>query len=434
MTDASPVEVVRGLVERYGHGSLADYARSELAVGHAPDGDTARGARTILVDGLARAAHAQLGASRAEVEAAFDRLPVLSTGLHASLLLGAPSFAEHCVMLVAARAAGSPLLFTKATCRVSLITWSGYGPGYVQCAGGAVRVFDLSRKIMKRSCAHSRLASPRLAFQGDAATPIERAALDAVTNTVGDLSAGRVCTAFTASNQRLARSWVRPGEPRTVFVDHLPNEVLAQHLRGGSAASAVARIVLDPDARGRFYGAYQRHRRRYEPGFEHGTSMFWHLPDGRLRALRINGTTLVGEAKGWPYEYPLDATSLANALERGDLLPDIPLTFLALSVLPRVRVAGGPNQLGYTSAVAAAFAQVCEQLHGSGFDRSGARAPVSSAWVVGVVSPFFRVLDLLASTDDPALMSATADRWSALPVRETVGDLRRMLTTAGLLP
>lgn len=329
-------------------GELADRARDHLAA--ALSAHTARHARFL---------------SPAQVRAALDRHPILQTADHAQLLLDPISFYTNVVFRIGAIAAGARQLFVNACSTLTLETRRGHGPGWLNIGAARINVFGLSRGQLTGAsvCAAPGPVEIRLErrpdarFDGAAARTLAR---------VRELAAGRrfatVADAFATVNPRLWHALDRRAQTELVYTDdRLTADLVARHLRDPDGV--LGRLLFDPAWR----GALDRQLAVVRSGvgrlsLRATTSYFWGVRDRRTRGLRLIGDQLIEPGGGGAV--PFDRAAICDGLEAGRLFPDLCVGFLALSVLPRIRVLGGWNQAIYLPLIDRAFTAVAERAGG----------------------------------------------------------------------
>jgi hypothetical protein len=330
--------------------------QSRLAFGHV---------RSALQRTLLTGAHL----TAEETESAlrqFARFPVFQTADHAQLLLDPVSFHTNLLYYLGALSVGASALFVNACSTVTLETRQGQGPGWLNIRGTRINLFALARRSLTGFSVCAAPGPFRFRFDvrpgPSSLTLSEDSYLSRVRALLGDEAYESAGDAFAAANLRLWRSWDQPSRTTLIYTDdRLVASIIADSLE--DEESLIGRLLFEPPVRERLDQELARARRgvgRF--ALRDSTQYFWGVRGGRVRALRlINGNLLeTGAEQGCKLAFRRE--TVARALLEGRLYPDLFTGFLALAVLPRIKVLGGSSQEIYLRLIAEVCARTLASL------------------------------------------------------------------------
>jgi hypothetical protein len=150
------------------------------------------------------------------------------------------------------------------------------------------------------------------------------------------------------------------------------------------------------------------------------TDFFWGLADGRLFPLRL----MQGVLSGGPFSHDdiqFEAASIAVALRRRKLVPNLLITFLMTSILPGVRVLGGCRQTVYYPLMRHLVATALESSHDWELIVAMAVDESHGMWGHRVLSPK-REYPLSEITDKRAAMQMAAEL-AVRSLKDSAGDM-----------
>jgi hypothetical protein len=146
---------------------------------------------------------------------------------------------------------------------------------------------------------------------------------------------------------------------------------------------------------------------------------------GRIRPLRVAEGELreVGVDDGFRLAFEREA--VARALLAGRLYPNLFVGFLALSILPGVRVLGGHRQFTYVPLVNKVCANVLRSWPDAEADdllSDIGRAP-ADGFIAGVIEEEEHPLALVSRRPAGTQLARLSERWAAATFGESLGRL-----------
>lgn len=299
-----------------------------------------------------------IGVRDAELWAADLRQhPLIQQADHSFLLLDQETLLNNLLFALAAEMAGARRILTIQCSSVSCISRRRplRGSPFLTRGGAIYNVFGFSKRLYARSVFLSLPRPVRTVF----ATLEGRGSSLAADPFLGRFVGRDFPDALEAYRQINAALWrdLSTGFQTSLAIgdDALTGELIAQHFEDSS--SPLRRLVFDPQARDLFMC---RKRALIESPLNLGVNRpepdhFWIIEKGspRLRAMRFEprGTEPQYEtSRGWrPCPFPFTPENVAAALRRGEIVPDIILTYLARCLLPGVDAVGGASQQDYVA-------------------------------------------------------------------------------------
>lgn len=321
----------------------------------------------------------------------FGERRVLQTGPHLLLLLDPEAFNTHVFSLLGLSLHGCSNYVSYAVSTMSLAERARKGPGWLAVDGKALNVFGLSRS---RMTGYSLLTGngPYRFELTSADEGGHSDTLDNLRSLLPKTEFARPARAIKAANVSL---WPWLFGDRFTFLqldDEDGADLVADHLLDGSSwlrtrlfenpqvASSILETI-DELAEGPWAGWFTR-----------GTDFFWAYENGKRVALRLDGQDLIHQATGAKVARFASVEIIERLLDRS-LVPNMFLAFLALAILPGVRVLGGSHQPIYYPLMRYVL---CRALEATGLDMELCRAlaidELPGAWghrvIEGRVAPF----------------------------------------------
>ncbi|NTH22847.1 hypothetical protein G6L73_30755 [Agrobacterium rhizogenes] len=289
------------------------------------------------------------GASEDDAEQASRQMassPVMQTGPHCHLLIEPDAFYTHLFSVLGLTANARRWHICYGSSTVKFIEKSKKGPGWLRLDGETVNVFGLPRSRMDPYSVCGFSGPYRFTLAGQNGGEPANSAAARLKAILPDTDFPSAAEAIKAANQTL---WQRsfPQSLRLLQFDDI------------DVADLVAEHFEDPTSwlSSRFagYGLFAerilRTMERLNAGpwtgwIRQTTDFFWGLEDGRIFPLRLQDGVLSG---GSPLfrEVRFDPESIAASLRQRNLVPNLLMTFLVMSILPGVRVLGGCRQTVY---------------------------------------------------------------------------------------
>lgn len=366
----------------------------------------------------------------------FERVPVFQTSDHAQVVLDSGVFSTNLVYHLGAKRVGCRYLFVNACSTVTLETRAGIGPGWLTVRGSRVNVFGLSRAALGRRsvCAVSDPVRFRFTPPANALPPGEVAVLQELSALLGGSEYLSPARAFAAANAALWHALTRSDPTAIVYTDDaLTASVTATYLDNDD--TVLSRLLFDVRARARLEEVMASTLAR-GPGrliLRDTTQYFWGVRDGRIRPLRIDGSVLRERDNRARVVVPYTAKDVAGALRAGIVYPNLFVGFLALSILPRVRVLGGSSQLIYMPLISTICADAMAAIDPRWRElASDIRDVVVDGWIAGVVEDDVCPITALARCPRGRTVEERAERWRHIAVGRSVGTMSRFEYLRGL--
>ncbi len=327
----------------------------------------------------------------------FDERRVLQTGPHLLLLLEPEAYYTHIFSLLGLSAHGCSTYVSYAVSTMSLAERARKGPGWLTVDGKAVNVFGLSRS---RMIGYSLLTGPgSYRFE---LTPTdgegEDDTLDQLRRFLPKTQFQRPAQAIKAANLAL---WPQLFGDRFTFLqldDEDVADLVADHLSDNTSWMR-RRLLENPQVASGILAEIDRLATGPWAGWlTRGTDFFWSYEHGKRVPLRLAGQDLVHQATGAKVARFAAAEIIERLLDRS-LIPNMFLVFLALAILPGVRVLGGSHQPIYYPLMRYV---VCRALKAAGLDMEFCQAlaidELPGAWGHRVVEGSAAPFDLFRNT------------------------------------
>lgn len=290
-----------------------------------------------------------LGHSRVEAEVAarqIAEMPVIQTGPHCHLLVNPDAFYTHLFSLLGLSAHSLRWNICYACSTVKFTETSKRGPGWLTFGEDIVNVFGLSRSRMDHSsiCGLNGSIRFEMAMTNGVDTVVPDVAR--LRNMLPDASFPSAAEAIKAANQIL---WHRASSPShrllqfddidvaDLLVDHFadPKSWLSSRFTAGSTfVESILRTLM------------RLNEGPWAGWIRQTTDFFWGLRDGKIFPLHLHEGLLSG-GQHQKFEVRFDPESLATALHQREVVPNLLMTFLVISILPGIRVLGGCRQTVY---------------------------------------------------------------------------------------
>ena len=330
---------------------LADYLRavSQPKTGLSPHSIAARKAiLSALESEMMGAGIARSGMNCEDLADALWQAPVIFTGPHLQLLTERYTMAGYLTAFAFAVANSLPAVWMLPCATLRMQVERRRGPGWVNVGDRQYNVFGLSTEQLKRRRVAAEGAPLQFAFTASEGSPEQPPLL----SLVDDLSSNLGAELFHQANHRMLQQHCSPNAPViAAFDERLAAAVVAQHLLDPN--SIVYRVLLDPVLQNTYQHAVAAQSMTLDPReLRYPTDHFWIADsNGRLASVNQQDALLKPRStKSSARPIPIDATALRLALSKGQLIPNLWLSYFVLGFLPGVRLAGGVRQLFYMSA------------------------------------------------------------------------------------
>lgn len=298
------------------------------------------------------------GISQSELDVAFGELEQgapIQTGPHCQCLLEPTTLGSLLLMREGARQRRYRYVTWYGCSTVTLESRSRCGPGWIVVPGRTLNAFGLSRKTLARSSVCARRLSVKWADE----TRIAIAGLMGAHLLDRSVLYRSPADAFRSANTSLWNRLEADGHTALLQLDdRFCAELVARHIEDKD--SPIHHIVLDP----RFVGIIEKERAeiRAESPCHHfpwSTDFFWYCGPSRIERLSSSGKLLRGVRSG--IEFSATGSELVRGLRAGQLLPNLFLSFLCMSLLTGFGVVGGPLQILYLPNFASVASRLFEQ-------------------------------------------------------------------------
>lgn len=334
------------LVAHYWNRPVKDYSHALYEGVEPPQSDIRRDGFSRLCN-LFRRCAARSGYSRAETDQLIDfiqRRPTIQTGPHCHLMIEPDAFYTHLFSMMGLTAHCENWYVSYSVSTVKFTEKAKKGPGWLRIDGQDVNVFGLSRRQMEPYSICGRHALHSFALKPTDGM-VNQTTLDRLASIIPGQEFCSAAEAIKSANKRLWQYCFGP-DNKLLQIDDADVALLVQdHLRDPD--SWLTRCFIDaPDMIAAFLQAVDKLNDGPRSGwFKFNTHFFWFVREGRLRPLRLQGTTLSNDEG--TYKIRFNSRSLADALEVGDIVPGLFLVFLVIAILPGLRAMGGSRQVVY---------------------------------------------------------------------------------------
>ncbi|NEJ03489.1 hypothetical protein [Rhizobium ruizarguesonis] len=292
-----------------------------------------------------------------EIEAA----PVLQTGPHLHLLIEPDAFYSHLFSLMGLRAHGRTCYISYGCSTVKFVERGRKGPAWLEIDGDAVNVFGLSRSKMipysilgRNSCYSFRLQNvDRPGPESESSSRLRE-----------NLPTGEFPSAAEAIKAANLGLWKRYFDRRIDFLqldDSDVADLVSGHLSEDQSWLRTCLIEDRAFAMRLLVCIDQLADTAWRGWLKNSTHFFWGCVEGRLFPLWLDGAVLRSKGEE-DIRVEFSPASLAEALDTGQIVPNLLLMFIVTSILPGVRVLGGSRHAIYYPLMRWAF---CEALRGT---------------------------------------------------------------------
>jgi hypothetical protein len=153
-------------------------------------------------------------------------------------------------------------------------------------------------------------------------------------------------TGFSNLNRSHVKCWSQPNDTQPLFIDDWwVAGLISRHLH---EETIISRLIIDTKTRNSCYSELRRVKEQTDIGrfLPVGTTLFWFVRDGKVRPAHVQDDVAY-EIGNQNNSIELKKHVIITAIEERKILPDLFLLFLALSILPRIKVLGGLRQIVY---------------------------------------------------------------------------------------
>ncbi|MBB3138952.1 hypothetical protein FHS26_006732 [Rhizobium pisi] len=363
------------------------------------------------------------GASQDDAENAGRQIaasPVIQTGPHCHLLIEPDAFYTHLFSALGLTAHAQRWHICYGSSTVKFIEKAKKGPGWLSLGGEVVNVFGLPRSRMDPYSVCGFNGPYRLTLTGQNAGGVANPAAARLKAILPDTDFPSAAEAIRAANQDLWRRSFPPSLRLLQFDDIDVADLVAEHFEDPTSWLS-SRFSGDGLFAERILHTMERLNAGPWTGWiRQTTDFFWGLEDGRISPLRLQDGVLASVSPSFR-EVRFDPGSLAASLRQRNLVPNLLMTFLVMSILPGVRVLGGCRQTVYYPLMRYLIATA---LDGSS-DRElldALRADERPGmWGHRVLrpndgSPFKEI-------EESGVAMEVADRYGAISLQDAAGDL-----------
>lgn len=334
------------VVDDYWDRPLRAYAAALFEEFQPVRNDVRQDAFALLVSLLSRRA-GDTGYTVIEVQRLIDQLrrrPVIQTGPHCHLIIEPDAFFTHLFSVLGIEAYSDNWYVSYGSSTVKFTERPKKGPGWLLLDDRSINVFGLSRRKMDPFSICGRQARQKFELAVDGPQD-NHPLVDSLKACLPRSDFPSASEAIKAANLNLWRYCFGQRLNFLQIDDTDVAELTATHLMDGSswlgaeffgASGMVQAFLRAANAlAGDIWGKW----------FRRTTDFFWLIVGGRLRPLRLIDDRLVDETG--LYVVHCSPLPLASALMSGEIVPNLFITFLVLSILPGTRVLGGSRQVVY---------------------------------------------------------------------------------------
>ncbi|WP_247221458.1 hypothetical protein [Shinella oryzae] len=272
--------------------------------------------------------------------------PVLQTGPHCLLLFEPDAFYTHLFSMMGLMAHNRNWYISYFASTSGFSERAKKGPGWLRVGGEPLNLFGVPRNRMDSSsigCLNGPYRYALTNAKGESAPNADAACLLANLPSAEFASAAE---AIKAGNRDLWRRTFSQSirllqlddfDVADLIADHLedPTSWISSQFIGNRTIANSILTALDDLQAGPWAGWIRR-----------TTDFFWRISENRVTPLHLKGDALISDnAPTFSVRFRPDA--IAAALRNRLILPNLLLAFLAISILPGVRVLGGFRQVVY---------------------------------------------------------------------------------------
>jgi hypothetical protein len=375
-------------------------------------------ARAVLLEAVREDVHETYGPLGVDADTVCNQLaavPVVATASHNQILFEPVFFATTLAAAIGCASQGGRYVLSRTYSTLTLKSTSRTGPGVLDVGSAVLNVFGLPSEELHRTSLCGLQGSLRLAFSIADNAPADAIRIASrLREFVGPRCYRSASQALRAANLVL---WRRLGLDRfgelILLDDRAAAKAVAQHLRDGDGP--IHDILFDPGRRDAFLELRRKARAAPRTGafVSDRTALLWGVSKRRIRPLQLRSGKLVNETREISIDYT--PASLADALERNELTPDLSLDFLACFLLPGLVPMGGPSQAIYLPIIGDLYRQVFPGQVGTWLSHVSRCGDM----VQGILEFDGRPADLLFI--DPSIVRTRVADLVSRPLRRTMG-------------
>ncbi|RWE31581.1 hypothetical protein [Mesorhizobium sp.] len=357
----------------------------------------------------------------AEICRDFEKRRVLQTGPHLFLLMEPEAYYTHLFSLLGLSAHGCSTYVSYAVSTVSLVEKPRKGPGWLTVDGKPINVFGLSRSRMIGYSLLAGLGPYR--FEMVPAEPYaDGEALMLLRRLLPKSQFERPAHAIKAANLSL---WPKLFGSSIAFLqvdDEDVADLVADHLSDEDSWLRT-RLIEEPNLASDILTEIDRLATSPWSGWlARGTDFFWLYENGKRLPLRLRAGELVHVETGMKVAR-FATPDILERLANRNLIPNLLLVFLVLSILPGVRALGGSHQPIYYPLMRYV---VCRALDASNLDpdlrHALATDDLPGAWGHRVIECDDDPLELLRAHGTLGTRDLF-DRFGNMPFTEACGSM-----------
>lgn len=300
--------------------------------------------------------------------AEFDAAPILQTGPHCQLFVNEIDFNALLFSWMGSKLYQLNYAFILNSATRTLQWSKGCGPAWLNLQNDNINLFGMSPKKMSRLsvCAPSiSMTYQKSTFDHQLlkALPEERDGLIKLFSVIDSAPYPDVISAFTLPNLALIKNCDQKSEVQPVILnDHFTAYVVAEHLK--DSEGIISNLLFSSNKREQLNGLIEELKKTPQHIFlTQGTQFFWGMRDNKIRPLMIIDDFLIEVTAGKDnmIKIPFTPEDLCSALYNGQLIPNIFLSFLVLSLMPQIRVLGGTRQIAYFPLIKNLFCELLDK-------------------------------------------------------------------------
>lgn len=414
--------------------TLRDYIRS-ICPQKGFGSDISNASKDILLKGLSLLLPKTIAAEKRDWAIdSFAQTPMMQLADGSSLLYDPETFLTNYMFQVAAGEANIPFLFAQqcSRSRMTMDPKNHIGSGYLDLQSDIYSVFGLSKSKLSRFSV-ATLNTPLcltfnpLGIRQPAYTNQEMPDL------LSELKGQNYPSASEAFLQANAHIWaglnIKAKKRLVQFDERLTALVVALHIE--DPHSPINKILFDPDVRQSFLSRRERVVNSEDNVLlKSSTDFFYFNQKGSLQPLTFMpskaDTTEHLTVKGQPLPFSFTPENVAQELRRGNLFPDLALSYAVLSILPGCLAFGGASQHEYLPLIK----KIMEETHAQTPFLSEPipemiqqDALAGSRMISGLIEMSPRIKNMVAGMNKETDFTAFESEYMEMPLQETLGSL-----------
>ncbi|WP_246705650.1 hypothetical protein [Rhizobium sp. P40RR-XXII] len=328
---------------------LKDYARAVYHIESARGGCSHRDEAMARFKKLVKRTALRSGADRESAENASRQIaasPVIQTGPHCHLLIEPDAFYTHLFSILGLSAYACRWHVCYSASTVKFVESAKKGPGWLRLDGDSVNVFGLSRSQMDPYSICGFNGPYRFLLSDQKGGGPANAAAARLKAILPDAEFPSAAEAIKAANQFLWQRAFPPSIRLLQFDDIDVADLVAEHFED-AASWLSTRLTGDGLFAERLLQTLdQLNAGPWAGWIRQTTDFFWGLAEGRIFPLRLNNGVLTSRSSP-AFNVRFDPQTLAASLRQRQLVPNLLIAFLVISILPGIRVLGGCRQVVY---------------------------------------------------------------------------------------